>query len=97
MAGLKTLPHWQGTSFLWYHTLKYNSTFVLFIIKNNSGTMYSVLQNTELHNLYSSPNIIRQIKSRRMRWVGYVAYMGEGIKVYKVWWESLKERDYSED
>jgi hypothetical protein len=31
----------------------------------------------ELHNLYSSPNIIRQIKSRRMRWVGYVARMGE--------------------
>jgi hypothetical protein len=34
--------------------------------------------------LYSSPNIIRQIKSRRMRWVGHVAYMGEGMKVYKV-------------
>jgi hypothetical protein len=30
----------------------------------------------ELHNLYSSPNIIRQIKSRRMRWAGHVARMG---------------------
>jgi hypothetical protein len=31
----------------------------------------------KLHNLFSSPNIIRQIKSRRMRWVGHVACMGE--------------------
>jgi hypothetical protein len=38
----------------------------------------------ELHNLYSSPNIIRQIKSRRMRWTGHVAHMGEGRKVYKI-------------
>jgi hypothetical protein len=35
------------------------------------------LHNEELHNLYSSPNIIRMIKSRRMRWAGYVARMGE--------------------
>jgi hypothetical protein len=34
--------------------------------------------------LYSSPDIIRQIKSRRMRWVGHVARMGEGINVYRV-------------
>jgi hypothetical protein len=34
------------------------------------------LHNEELHNLYSSPNI-RQIKSRRMRWAGHVARMGE--------------------
>jgi hypothetical protein len=33
----------------------------------------------ELHNLYKSPDIIRQIKSRRMRWVGHVAHMGEGF------------------
>jgi hypothetical protein len=35
------------------------------------------LHSEELHNLYSSPNIIRQIKSRRMRWVEHVAHMGE--------------------
>jgi hypothetical protein len=35
------------------------------------------LHNEELHNLYSLPNIIRMIKSRRMRWVGHVALMGE--------------------
>jgi hypothetical protein len=33
------------------------------------------LQNEELHNLYSSPNIIRVIKSRRIRWAGYIAHM----------------------
>jgi hypothetical protein len=42
------------------------------------------LHNEELHNLYSSPDIIRQAKSRRMRWAGHVARMGEEIKVYKV-------------
>jgi hypothetical protein len=39
--------------------------------------------NEELHNLYSSPNIIRQIKSRRMRWAGPVACAWERRKVYK--------------
>jgi hypothetical protein len=34
--------------------------------------------------LYSSPDIIRQIKSRRMRWAGHVARMGEGRKLYRV-------------
>jgi hypothetical protein len=35
------------------------------------------MHNEELHNFYSSPNIIKMMKSRRMRWVGYVARMGE--------------------
>jgi hypothetical protein len=47
----------------------------------------------ELHNLHSSQDIMRQIKSRRVRWAGNEAHMGEEIKVYKVWWESPKERD----
>jgi hypothetical protein len=52
----------------------------------------------DLHNLYSSPDIIRQIKSRRMRWAGHVARMGEERKLYRAfWWESPKERDHSED
>jgi hypothetical protein len=42
------------------------------------------LHNEELHNLYSSPHIIRQIKSRRMRWAGHVACMGEKRKVYNI-------------
>jgi hypothetical protein len=42
------------------------------------------LHNRELHNLYSSPDIIRQIKSRRRRWAGHVARMGEGRNLYRV-------------
>jgi hypothetical protein len=42
------------------------------------------LHSGELHNLYSSPDIIRQIKSRRMKWAGHVARMGEGRNVYRV-------------
>jgi hypothetical protein len=42
------------------------------------------LHSEELHNLYSSPDIIRQIKSRQIRWAGHVARMGEDRKVYKV-------------
>jgi hypothetical protein len=42
------------------------------------------LHNDELRSLYSSPNIVRVIKSRRMRWAGHVARMGEGGGVYRV-------------
>ena len=42
------------------------------------------LHNEELNDLYSSPNILRVIKSRRMRWAGRVARMGEGRGVYRV-------------
>jgi hypothetical protein len=45
---------------------------------------WNKLHNEELHILYSSPNIITQIKSRRMRWTGRVARMGEERNVYKV-------------
>jgi hypothetical protein len=37
------------------------------------------LNNEELHKLYSSPSKIRMIKSRRMRWAGHIARMGEKI------------------
>jgi hypothetical protein len=42
------------------------------------------LHSEELHNVYSSRNIIRQIKSRRVGWVGHVLRMGQKRKVYKV-------------
>jgi hypothetical protein len=42
------------------------------------------VHNDELRSLYSSPNIVRVIKSRRMRWAGHVARMGERRGVYKV-------------
>jgi Asp-tRNA(Asn)/Glu-tRNA(Gln) amidotransferase B subunit len=50
------------------------------------------LHSVELHNLYSTSNIIRQIKSRRMRWAELVARMGGERKVFRFWWESRKER-----
>jgi hypothetical protein len=42
------------------------------------------LHNEEMHNFYSSPDSIKQVKSRQMRWAGHVARMGEERKVYKV-------------
>jgi hypothetical protein len=42
------------------------------------------LHNEELNDLYSSPNIMRVIKSRRMRWAGHVARMGEGRGAYRI-------------
>jgi hypothetical protein len=42
------------------------------------------LHNDELHSLYSSPNVVRVIKSRRMRWAEHVARMGEGRGVYRI-------------
>jgi hypothetical protein len=42
------------------------------------------LHSEELHNLYSSQDITRQIKSRQLRWAGHVARMGEERKLYKV-------------
>jgi hypothetical protein len=42
------------------------------------------LHNDELHSLYSSSNIVRMMKSRRLRWPGHVASRGEGRCVYRV-------------
>jgi hypothetical protein len=42
------------------------------------------LHDEELNDLYSSPNVIRVIKSRRMRWTGHVARMGEKRGVYRI-------------
>jgi hypothetical protein len=58
---------------------------------------WSRLHNEELHNLYSSPNIIRVVKSRRMLWVGYVARMGEMRNAYKVLSKNLKGGDHEVD
>jgi hypothetical protein len=53
------------------------------------------LHNEELRDLYSSPSIIRIIKSRRMRWTGHVARMGEKMNAYRLLvWESQRERDH---
>jgi hypothetical protein len=57
---------------------------VMPMAKREEDGSWRKLHNDELHSLYSSPNIIRVIKSRRMRWAGHVARMGEGRDVYRV-------------
>jgi hypothetical protein len=52
--------------------------------KSKEDRSWRKLHNDELHNLYSSPNIVRVIKSRRMRWAEHVARMGEGSGVYRI-------------
>jgi hypothetical protein len=52
--------------------------------KREEDGSWRKLHNDELHSLYSSPNIVRVIKSRRMRWAGQVASMGEGRGVNRV-------------
>jgi len=42
------------------------------------------LHNEELNDLYSSPNVVRVVKSRRMKWAGHVARMGEERRAYRV-------------
>jgi hypothetical protein len=51
------------------------------------------LHNEELNDLYCSPNIVRVIKSRRMRWAGHVARMGE----WRGFWWGNRKRDHLED
>jgi hypothetical protein len=55
------------------------------------------LHNEDLHDLYSSRNILGVIKSRRMRWAGHVARMVEERGVYRFWWGNLKERGHRGD
>jgi hypothetical protein len=52
--------------------------------KRKEDGSWRKVHNDELHSLYSSLNIVRVIKSRRMRWAGHVACMGEGRGVYRV-------------
>jgi hypothetical protein len=56
----------------------------IFEPKREEDGSWRKLHNDELHGLYSSPNNVRVIKSRRMRWAGHVARMGEGRGAYRV-------------
>ena len=55
------------------------------------------LHNEELNDLYCSPNIVRVIKSRRIRWAGHVARMGREELHTGSRWGNLRERDHWED
>jgi hypothetical protein len=55
--------------------------------KREEDGSWRKLHNDELHSLYSSLNIVRVIKSRRMRWAGHVARMGKGRGVKGFGWE----------
>jgi hypothetical protein len=52
--------------------------------KREEDGSWRKLHNDELHSLYTSSNIVRVIKSRRMRWAGHVARLGEGRGIYRV-------------
>jgi hypothetical protein len=54
--------------------------------KGEEDGSWRKLHNDELHSLYSSPNIVRVIKLRRMMWAGHVACMGEGFG-----WEARRQ------
>jgi hypothetical protein len=68
------------------HRLRVSENRVLRIFgpKRDKDRSWRKLHNDELQSLYSSLNIVRVIKSRRMRWAGHVARMEEGRGVYRV-------------
>jgi hypothetical protein len=64
--------------------------------KREEDGSWRKLHNDELHDLYSSQNIVRVIKSRRMSWVGHVARMGRGEVFTGFWLGVPKGRDHWE-
>jgi hypothetical protein len=68
------------------HRLRFfeNKVLRIFGPKREEDGSWRKLHNEELHSLYSSTNIVRVIKSRRLRWAEHVARMEEGRGVYRV-------------
>jgi hypothetical protein len=74
-----------------------NRVLRIFGPKREEDGSWGKLHNDELHNLYSSPNIVRVIKSRRMKRTGRVALMGRGEVFTGFWLGGPKVRDHWED
>ena len=55
------------------------------------------MHNEELNDLYSTPNTVRVIKSRSLRWAGHVARMGEERGCIGSWWGNRREGDHCRD
>jgi hypothetical protein len=64
--------------------------------KREEDGQWRKLHNDKLHSLYSSPNIVRVIKSRTMRWAGHVAHMGRGEVFAGLWLGGQNVRDHWE-
>jgi hypothetical protein len=75
------------------------------VLRNTSGPQKDAVtgywrrlhKSEELHNLYSSPNIIQGIIARKMQWAEHVAPMGERRSVYRIVVGKQKQRDHLED
>jgi hypothetical protein len=65
--------------------------------KREEDGSWRKLHNNELHSLYSSQNIVRVIKSMRMRWAGHVAGMDRGMMLTGFWLGGPKGRNHWED
>jgi hypothetical protein len=99
----KKLEYMYGCE-TWYLTLREGHRLRVFenrVLRRIFGTKRDEvtggkrkLQNEELHSLFSSPSIIRMIKSRRMKWAGNVTRMGRRGMHIGYWWERHKERDH---
>ena len=66
--------------------------------KTDEVTEWRKIHNEELNDLYSSPNIVRVIKSRKTRWAGHLARLGERGEAYAgFWWGNVEERNHLGD
>jgi len=70
---------------------------IIFEPKRDEVIEWRKLYNEDLNDLHASPNIVRMIKSRRMRWAEHVPRMRRGEAYTGFWWENLRKRDHLED